>query len=61
MIVFATGFKGNMRSMVQEIFGAEVADLAGDFWGFDSEGEIKGAFGPTGRECLIDLYRGGMR
>ena len=53
VIVFATGFVGNLRNMAQEIFGKEVADLAGDYWGLDDEGEIRGAFKPTGREYSI--------
>ena len=50
MIVFATGFKGNMKYMVEEIFGPEVAEQMGDFWTLDKEGEVKGAFKPCGRK-----------
>lgn len=50
VIIFATGFKGNMRYLVQEIFGDEIAEQMGDYWGLDRYGEIKGAFKPTGRE-----------
>ena len=42
-----------MRRMVEGIFGREIADLTGDFWGLDDQGEIKGAFVPTGREYLL--------
>jgi hypothetical protein len=51
-IVFATGFKGNMRYLVDEIFGSAVAEQMGDFWGLDKWGEIKGAFKPSGRELI---------
>lgn len=49
VIVFATGFLRNMRHLTSQFFGDEVANRAGDCWGVDSEGEIKGAFKPTGR------------
>jgi len=39
-----------MRYLVQDIFGDEVAELMGDYWGLDREGELKGAFKPCGRE-----------
>ncbi|OCT44337.1 Flavin-binding monooxygenase-like family protein [Cladophialophora carrionii] len=44
VIVFSTGFVGNMRTDVARIFGKEVASRADDFWGLDSEGELKGVF-----------------
>lgn len=52
VIVFATGFQGNMRYLVEEIFGSEIAEQMGDFWTLDSEGEIKGAFKSLGRKCI---------
>ncbi|KAL1970059.1 hypothetical protein VTN77DRAFT_6464 [Rasamsonia byssochlamydoides] len=57
VIVFATGFAGNMRDVVREIFGADVADGVEDFWGLNSEGELKGAFKPSGHPRL--WYMGG--
>ena len=50
MIVLATGFIGNLKQHVAQIFGNEVAADAGDFFGLDSEGEVRNAFKPTGRE-----------
>lgn len=50
VIVFATGFAGNVRDDVRQIFGNEVADNVDDFWTLDHEGELKGAFRPTGRK-----------
>ena len=44
VIVFTTGFEGNMKYMVKELFGEEIAEQMGDFWGLDEEGEIKGAW-----------------
>ncbi|KAH7319169.1 dimethylaniline monooxygenase (N-oxide forming) [Rhexocercosporidium sp. MPI-PUGE-AT-0058] len=57
VIVFATGFEGNMRYLVQEIFGDEVAESMGDYWGLDREGEVKGAFKPSGHPAM--WYHGG--
>jgi hypothetical protein len=50
VVVFATGFLGNMRLLVAELFGHEVASQVEDFWGLDEEGELKGAFKPSGRK-----------
>lgn len=50
VVVFATGFKGNMRDRVREFFGNQVADVMEDFWGFDTEGELRGAFRSPGRK-----------
>lgn len=50
VVVFATGFKGNVKYLVEDIFGSEVAEQMGDYWTFDKEGEIKGAFKPTDRK-----------
>ena len=49
VIVFCTGFVGNMRTNVAQIFGHEIAEQAGDFWGLDEEGELIGAFKATSR------------
>jgi hypothetical protein len=48
--VFATGFVGNMRRQVDQLFGAEIGEQVGDYWTLDEEGELKGAFKPTGRK-----------
>jgi len=53
VIVFCTGFVGNMRTNVAKFFGHRVADSVDDFWGLDDEAELKGAFKGTGRECLF--------
>ena len=42
-----------MRYLVQDIFGDEVAELMGDYWGLDREGELKGAFKPCGRKFAL--------
>lgn len=49
VVIFATGFEGNMRHTVAKILGREISDEVGDFWGLDSEGEIVGAYKPSGR------------
>jgi hypothetical protein len=55
ILVFATGFVGNLRDIVRQMFGDKVADRAGDCWGVDDEGEIKGAFKPLGRMLYPSL------
>ncbi|KAK3901900.1 hypothetical protein C8A05DRAFT_44560 [Staphylotrichum tortipilum] len=52
VIIYATGFVGNMRNSVRDLFGDEVAGRVEDFWGIDAEGEIKGAFKPSGHPHL---------
>ncbi|PVH98865.1 dimethylaniline monooxygenase (N-oxide forming) [Periconia macrospinosa] len=47
VIVFATGFVGNLKQRAAQLFGDEVAERAGNFFGLDEEGEIVGAFKPT--------------
>lgn len=52
LIVFATGFVGNLRTLVSSLFGPEVANQLDDYWGMDDEGELKGAFKQSGRKYL---------
>lgn len=52
VIVYATGFVGNMRNSVRDMLGEEVAGQVEDFWGLNEEGELKGAYKPSGREYL---------
>ncbi|GLA24772.1 flavin-containing monooxygenase [Aspergillus phoenicis ATCC 13157] len=47
VVVFATGYKGNARDTVKELFGKEVYDRVEDYWGLDKEGEVRGAFKPS--------------
>ena len=57
VVVFATGFKCNMKYMAEEIFGPKIAEQMGDFWTLDKEGEIKGAFKPCGRKSSFHELR----
>ncbi|OAP65007.1 hypothetical protein AYL99_00979 [Fonsecaea erecta] len=57
VIVFCTGFVGNMRTDVARIFGKDVAARADDFWGLDGEGELKGVFKRNSHPHLY--YMGG--
>lgn len=50
VIVFCTGFHGNMRTRVADIVGSEIADQLEDYWSFDAEGELRGNWRPLGRE-----------
>ena len=59
VIIFCTGFEGNMRVLVRSIVGDDVADQLDDWWGLDAEGEIRGAWKPCGRTYhfwLIHVY-----
>ncbi|OAL31909.1 hypothetical protein AYO22_00779 [Fonsecaea multimorphosa] len=58
VIIFATGFVGNLKQHAAEIFGQEVAQRAGDTWGLDSEGEVLGAYKPTDQRGLFFLGGG---
>ena len=50
MIVLSTGFKPNMKYMVEDIFGPGIANQMEDYFTLDREGEVKGAFKPCGRK-----------
>lgn len=56
VVVFATGFVGNMRIQAEELFGKDVADQLEDFWGLNQEGEINGAFQPLSRKCRAEEF-----
>ncbi|KAK3653624.1 hypothetical protein LTR56_004479 [Elasticomyces elasticus] len=48
VIVFATGYAGNMKTAATQIFGEEIASTLQEFWQCDEEGEIRGAWKDTG-------------
>ena len=50
VVVYATRFVGNIRESVRDYFSDGVASQVEDFWGLDEEGELKGAYKPSGRE-----------
>jgi hypothetical protein len=54
VIVFATGFLGNLRQHVERLLGKDVADRAGDCFGLNEEGEILGAFKPVKRTYSLN-------
>ena len=53
VIVFSTGFEGNLREALIPILGDDVASRLNDWWGIDEEGELRGAYKPSGRKCFI--------
>ncbi|GAQ05930.1 hypothetical protein ALT_3251 [Aspergillus lentulus] len=57
VIIYATGFTGNLRDSVREYFGDEIYAQVEDYWGINQEGELKGAYVPTGHPGL--WYMGG--
>lgn len=54
VIVFATGFDGNMRNAVGNFVESEVYEKLSEFWGVDEEGELLGAFKFTGCACSLN-------
>lgn len=44
---------GNVRTIAGAIVGPEIEAQLEDYWGLDSEGEIRGAFKYTGREFSL--------
>jgi hypothetical protein len=57
VIVFATGFRGNLRQSVTSIVGSDTAAHLDDFFGLDAEGEIRGLAKPIGHPGI--WYFGG--
>lgn len=50
LIVWATGFEKDIKPSVGPIIGEKLTTQLRDFWGVDDEGEVKGAFVPSGVE-----------
>jgi hypothetical protein len=46
-----------MRKNWDHIFGSEVIDRAGSSWGLDQEGELIGAYRPTGQPGVRSYLR----
>ncbi|EER24455.1 Flavin-binding monooxygenase-like family protein [Coccidioides posadasii C735 delta SOWgp] len=57
VIVFTTGFVGTLRDEVAKYLGQQIADQVDEYWGLDTEGEIRGAYKPIGHPGL--WYTGG--
>lgn len=49
LIVFTTGTAGDLRGRIAPVVGEEIAEKLEDFWLVDQEGELLGAFKPSGR------------
>ncbi|KAF9734280.1 hypothetical protein PMIN06_003040 [Paraphaeosphaeria minitans] len=52
VIVFATGYTGNLRDAAKKIFGDEIGNKLEAFWQCDEEGESRGAWKHTGHPKL---------
>lgn len=50
VVVFATGYTGNIRDAAKKIVGDKVGESLEEFWQCDQEGESRGAWKYTGRE-----------
>ncbi|KAF2405184.1 FAD/NAD(P)-binding domain-containing protein [Trichodelitschia bisporula] len=48
VVVFATGFEGNMRLSASKFFDREVDEKLEDWWCVDCEGEMRGGWKPIG-------------
>ncbi|KAF4259508.1 hypothetical protein KXV22_009497 [Aspergillus fumigatus] len=57
VVIYATGYTGNLRDSVREYFGEGIYAQVEDYWGINQEGELKGAYVPTGHPGL--WYMGG--
>ncbi|KAK2739782.1 hypothetical protein FQN57_006479 [Myotisia sp. PD_48] len=57
VVIFTTGFVGTIRDSIAVMLGQNIADQVEEFWGLDEEGELHGAFKPTGHPAL--WYSGG--
>lgn len=55
VIVFCTGFIGDAKADVVKVFGDELASNIHNYWGLDDEGELRGAFKPSGREFPLQV------
>jgi cation diffusion facilitator CzcD-associated flavoprotein CzcO len=53
VVVFATGFEGNMRLAAKDLVGEKVGEKLEDWWGVDEEGELRGAWKPIGRKYSL--------
>lgn len=49
VIVFATGYKSDLKNSARRIVGPEIAEGLEEFWQCDQEGETRGAWRDTGR------------
>lgn len=53
VVVFATGYKADIRDSARRIVGAEIAENLEEFWQCDQEGETRGAWRDTGRKSSL--------
>ena len=50
VIVFATGYTGNLKDTARKVFGDGVGSSLEEFWQCDEDGESRGAWKYTGRK-----------
>jgi cation diffusion facilitator CzcD-associated flavoprotein CzcO len=55
VIIFATGYEGNMKVLAAPMLEESVTSKLHDYWNVDDEGEIRGAWKPIGRELHLLL------
>ncbi|KIM92618.1 hypothetical protein OIDMADRAFT_185081 [Oidiodendron maius Zn] len=57
IIIFTTGFEGNMRDAAAQLVGNEIGQKLEDYWRVDMEGEFRGVWKPIGHPGI--WYTGG--
>lgn len=55
VIVFATGYIGNLKDSARSLFGDKLGNSLEEFWQCDAEGESRGAWKSTGRKCIMPV------
>jgi cation diffusion facilitator CzcD-associated flavoprotein CzcO len=56
VIIFATGYEGNMKVLASPMLEESVSSKLHDYWNVDDEGEIRGAWKPIGRKSHSYTY-----
>ncbi|KAI9651844.1 MAG: hypothetical protein M1831_007555 [Alyxoria varia] len=51
--VLATGYDHDYRNQVSTLVGKEIASQLGDFWGVDSQGDLRGVMKPVYPEGIF--------
>jgi hypothetical protein len=55
VIVFCTGYKGDLKNSARRILGLGIAENLEEFWQCDQEGETRGAWRDTGRTSAFSV------
>jgi cation diffusion facilitator CzcD-associated flavoprotein CzcO len=61
VIIFATGYEGNMKVLAAPMLEDSVVEKLHDYWYVDNEGEIRGAWKPIGRKSNPSAFQAVFR